>query len=91
MALTQIRVKFTAIHSSYRPGDIGYFTPIVAQALVDIGVGTALDSVPTGTLRVVQRLPGNPNGHVVRVARDAELVASEADRLLVAAQAALMA
>ncbi len=91
MALVQIRIKFSSFYSAFRPADIGYFTPIAAQALVDIGVGTALDTIPTGTVHAATPLIGKfPNNHITRLARDLEPIASEADRQLVAAEAGVL-
>jgi hypothetical protein len=78
-------VKFTQPFASYNAGDVAYFTPATANALKAAG-HTALDAIPAGTAAPVT---GHALKHQVRVARESEPISSEADRQLVAAEAAL--
>ncbi len=84
MALSSIRVQFVRPTGSYRANEIAWFSPAVAKALVSAG-HTALDAVPAGTAAPVT---GNSLKHAVRVAREVELIGSEADRQLVAHESA---
>ncbi len=86
MALSQYRVKFSVPHAAYNGGEVGFFTPIVAQALSDASVGTVLDAVPANTAKVAK----SSARHMARDAASREAVASEGDRQLLAAQVAAL-
>ncbi len=78
--MTLVRVTFKVPSGAYRANETGWFSPAVAQALVDKGVGTALDAIPATTPHAV----AGSVRHAVRVARESEQIASEADRVIVA-------
>ena len=84
MSLTAVRITFTKPSGAYRANEVAWFSPAVAQALVDKGVGTALDAIPGGTAHAV----AGSVRHAARVARESEAVTSEADRQLLLGEAA---
>lgn len=46
MALTTYRIQFSKQFLSYNGGETGWFTADVAQQIVALGAGTALDALP---------------------------------------------
>ncbi len=84
--MAQYRVQFSQHHASYNAGGIGFFTPVVAQALSDAAVGTLLDAVPATTAHV----KGVTAKHAVALAAAREVVQSEADRQLLVAQVCVL-
>lgn len=84
MALTSVRIQFARQTGSYPANSIAYFSPAVAKALVAAG-HTALDAIPAGTAAPVT---GASLKHAARVAREVEIITSEADRQLIAHEAA---
>ncbi len=87
MSLTAVRVRVNQPVASLNGNEVGFFSPSVAQTLVDKGLGTALDAIPAG---IAHAATGTPSKHAVRVAATLDIAANESERQVLAAQAGVL-